>query len=187
MRYFEKTENGVSTMIELKKVAYVHGRLTVSLTEGTDEKILSSAHCIHEDLKTAWDAVSELVEKRLFPKDKKIVHNGVVLSSSIAYKAGDKNSYEVKAEIAFKQLRTAARISMALEVPMAGYWEAVDKKGRPVHDPADEPRLVTDDDIKIFEDVFTEAYGYFYEGKRAPDEQPGLFDDGFADDAEEDF
>ena len=175
MRIFEREG---SPSVELHKVIYRDHAVTVILTEGTEEKTIRKFDKVHQDFLDAFKAVGELLSAKLRIKER----DSIALSvTALEFAEGDGwQGYKISFVQRFKALenfKTKGK-TPAFYIPAPGYFDALDKNGKPVHRPDDEPQELTDEEIETIEKIFSEAYAYLYENKVKPEDQMDLF---FAD------
>ena len=173
MRIFEKEEKPT---VEVCRVSYNGDDIEAQFKEGYQTKVVKGSRSPHEDLLAAFGELTRLVQHKL------MLTNATycpcrIKATSVKFVSTDKyTGYSIKSTLTFPSIGTEFNGSSILFIPYSGYWEQEDEDGNPRHDPDDEPQNLTDDEIEILEQCFTEAYAYFYEGKRKPDDQMDLFD-----------
>ena len=182
MRIFE---NEGKPNVELHKVIYRDHAVTTILTEGTEEKTIRKFDKVHEDFLDALKNAGELLAKKLRIKER----DSIALSvTALEFAEGEGwQGYKISFSQRFKALENfkIKGKTPVFYIPAPGYFDALDKNGKPVHRPDDEPQELTDEEIETIEKIFSEAYAYLYENKVKPDEQMDLFADAEKESAQE--
>ena len=182
MRIFE---NEGKPNVELHKVIYRDHAVTTILTEGTEEKTIRKFDKVHEDFLDALKNAGELLAKKLRIKER----DSIALSvTALEFAEGEGwQGYKISFSQRFKALENfkIKGKTPVFYIPAPGYFDALDKNGKPVHRPDDEPQELTDEEIETIEKIFSEAYAYLYENKVKPDEQMDLFTDAEKGSAQE--
>lgn len=177
MRVFEREGK---PNVELHKVIYRDHAVTTILTEGTEEKTIRKFDKVHQDFLDAFKAAGELLSKKFRIKERDSIAISV---TALEFAEGEGwQGYKISFIQRFKALenfKTKGK-TPAFYIPAPGYFDALDKNGKPVHRPDDEPQELTDEEIETIEKIFSEAYAYLYENKVKPDDQMDLFTDAEA-------
>lgn len=173
MRIFEKEEKPT---VEVCRVSYNGDDIEAQFKEGYQVKVVKGSRSPHEDLLAAFGELTRLVQHKLMLANATYCPCRIKATSAKFVSTDKYTGYSIKSTLTFPSIGTEFNGSSILFIPYSGYWEQEDEDGNPRHDPDDEPQNLTDDEIEILEQCFTEAYAYFYEGKRKPDDQMDLFD-----------